>query len=296
MGDVLKNPYKKPGVFNCRHPAHGQFNYDVSPYHVLKISRCWPDGCVEFLWRCHLFDKGQKCPRKFKHVGRACASCKRYYEIKNCYVPTTKLDEADMRDFIDAFHEFEGWLEIMREKTVRFSGIVELIRPHLAMKMGRQGNTVRMDDYFLSFERGHMGNDLFDDRIYLKISEGFLKRFEPAPGDEIECDAIFGIDKGRVILRNPRRLELIKNGGQSPLTSSRARVGRATGKIIRGSVSFCKDCPYCCLLDVEDDRRQKSSFYRRFYCLRGIVDPEHCPVRLSMLLKNDSSDRVSKRF
>ena len=296
MRKSIKNCYKQPGVFSCRHPAHSQFNYEVSPYHVLKISRCWPEGCVEFSWRCLLFDKGHKCPRKFKHVGRPCFSCKQYYEIKNCYAPVSRLDEVGMRDFIDAFHEYDGWLEGMQGKTIGFSGIVESIRPHLTMKIGRQGNSIRMDDYFISFGEGHLGNDLFDDRIYLRISGGFLSRAEPAPGDEIECDAIFGIDKGRIILRNPRRIDHYRKGGESHLTPSKALVGRSTGKIITGSVSFCRDCPFCCLMDIEDDRRQKQSFYRRFYCLRGIIDPEHCPARLGLLSHDEPDKRKAKRF
>ncbi len=283
MGEKIRNIFKMSGVFRCHHPTHKQFDYAVSPYHLFRVTRCWPEGCVEFLWRCHQFDKGHKCPKKYKHVGRGCSSCKYYYEIKNCNAPETVFDDSQLTEFIRKLREYEGWLESMNGKTVRFSGIIDSIRPRLTLKIGRSGRHLRMEDYFLSFSTGYFGTDLFDDRLYLKITGGFLKRNELAIDDEIECDVIFTVEKGRIILRNPRRVDHTKNGGIQTLTTSNALVGRATGKVITGSISFCDDCQYCCLIDIEDDSRAKPAFYRRFYCLRGIDDPEYCPVRLERL-------------
>lgn len=296
MGDRIRNVFKTTGVFTCHHPAHRQFDYAVSPYHLFKVAGCWPKGCVEFLWRCRQFDKGHKCPKKYKHVGRGCSSCRYYYDIKNCHTPQTKFDPKQLKEFIRDLREYEGWLESMNGKTVRFSGTIESIRPHLSMKIGPGGRHLRMGDYFVSFSNGYLGTDLFDDRLYLKITSGFLRRKELAPGDEIECDVVFAVDKGRVIFGNPRRIDLVKNGGKQTLTPSNALVGRATGKIITGSISFCEDCPYCCLIDIEDETRVKPAFYRRFYCLRGINDPEYCPVRLKLLETDNIPRKNAKRF
>jgi len=296
MAEQIKNIMKKAGIFSCCHPAHARFHYHVSPYHVLKINKCWPDGCVEFLWRCHLFDKGHKCPRKYKHVGRGCFSCKDYYEIKNQYTPSSRLDPAAFANFMRDLGEYEGWIEDLNDKTIRFSGIVESIRPHLIMIIDSRRKSLRMEEYFVSFPGGFIGRDFFADRLYMRISGGFLNKTELAPGDEIECDAIFGGDRGRVILRNPRRIELAGNGGRQALNPSRALVGRATGKIIEGSIERCGDCHYCTLVDIEDFRKQKTISYRRFYCLRGITDPEHCPVRLRLLPDDDQVKNTARRL
>jgi hypothetical protein len=206
------------------------------------------------------------------------------------------MEKSKLESFIKDLREYEGWLQGMKGRTVRFSGVVQNIRPHLTMKIGRRGRNIRMHGLFATFTGGYLGNDLFDDRIYMKITEGFLKRTRMTPGDEIECDVLFGEERGRIILYNPRRFELTRNGGRQVLTPSRALVGRATGRIIDGSVDCCKDCHFCCLVDIEDDSRIKPSHFRRFYCLRGITDPEYCPVRFDNIKPDDTPRKTAERF
>lgn len=293
MRATIKNLFKATGLFSCRHPSHKMFDYEVSPYHIFAARKCFPHGCVEFAWRCRQFEKGRKCPRNFKHVGRKCFSCKHYYELKLCYAPETKLNDSALPDFIDDLREYESWVESMDGRIIRFSGRVESIRPHLKMRIGSRNISVRLDGYYVVFDIGHIGNDLFDDRIYLRISERLLSGTRIAPEDEMDFEAVFTPDRGRIILRNPRKVDITRNGRKQSLTPSRAQVGRATGKIITGSIAQCKNCPYCCLVDIEDFSRQKPSHYRRFYCLRGVTDSENCPVRLEKLLPPGSRPRHS---
>lgn len=297
MQATIKNLFKASDLFSCRHPSHKLFDYEVSPYHIFIVKKCFPHGCVEFLWRCREFEKGRKCPRNFKHVGRNCFSCKQYHELKLCYAPETELDGSALRDFIDDLREYESWVESMNGRSVRFSGITGSIEPHYRMKINPRNSNVIMDGYYVAFDKGYIGNDLFDDRIYLRISEKRLINTQIAPGDEMEFEAVFTPDRGRIILRSPRRLEITKNGGRPALTPSRARVGRATGKIITGSITHCRNCPYCSLLDIEDISRQQPSYYRRFFCLRGVTDSENCPVRLEKFLPSrDGPGRFESRF
>lgn len=282
--EVIRNLYKAQGVFRCHHPAHRQFDHEVSPYHVLAVKRCYPQGCVEFLWRCRTLEKGHPCPRKFKHVGRGCFSCKEYHEDKLIYAPETSLAEDEIKEFIDELHQYEGWLESMEGKTIEFSGTVDAITPHFQMRMEERKSAVTMDGFYVSFAKGYIGRDLFDDRIYLKMSGNLLVKTRLAPDAKIDCRAIFSSSRGRIILRNPRQIEIQENGSRRHINVSRALVGRATGKIIRGPITDCADCPYISLVDVEDARRHQAVFYRRFYCLRGVEDSENCPVRLSQLL------------
>jgi hypothetical protein len=108
-----------------------------------------------------------------------------------------------------------------------------------------------------------------------------------APGDSLEFDAMFMEDRGRIILKNPRNIDIERNGGAGCITSSRAQVARATGKIITGSIEKCADCYYCSLIDVEDRTRKETVRYRRFYCLRGISDSENCPARIEEIIQSE---------
>ena len=71
------------------------------------------------------------------------------------------------------------------------------------------------------------------------------------------------------------------------MTPSRARVGRATGRIIEGSVVRCGECPYCSLMDIEDRGRKEAVHYRRYYCLRGVTNPDNCPVRIEEIVQTE---------
>ena len=299
--EIIRNLYKAQGVFTCHHPAHKQFGYEVSPYHIFLVKKCHPSGCVEFLWRCHQLEKGHPCPRKYKHVGRGCASCKYYHEDKLTYSPESPLEKEEIAEFVDELREYQGWLEGMsagscgQGKVVEFSGKIDGIAPHLEMHLDERGNHVSMDGFYLAFERGHIGQDLFDDRLYMKIFGNLLERYDFAPGDHIECRAVFTETRGRIILQKPSRIEHTRNGGKRHVNVSRALVGRATGKIIstgscgQSPADLCNSCPYMSLIDVEDVRRRKPVYYRRYYCLRGLTDPETCPVRLGEILEQSHS-------
>ncbi|HBZ01048.1 MAG TPA: hypothetical protein DEO84_06985 [candidate division Zixibacteria bacterium] len=289
MATVIRNLYKAVGLFSCHHPAHKQFGYEVSPYHIFCIKRCHGKGCVEFLWRCHTFEKGQACPRGFQHVGRGCFSCKQYHEIKENYLAESTLDKAELAEFIDALREYQGWLESMDGRLIEFAGDVDSVTPHLEMHIEPEGRSVEMDGFYVTFDSGHIDRDLFDDRLYLKLSGNQLERLAIAPGDHLECKAYFTESRGRIILRKPKQIEITHNGGKLKLSVSRALVGRATGKIISGPVEPCKGCSYISLVDITDNRRQHAAIYRRFYCLRGVDDAENCPVRLARLVATDQS-------
>jgi hypothetical protein len=207
------------------------------------------------------------------------------------------MDETQLKEFIESMREFEGWIEGQDGRCLRFSGIIESVKPGLKVRLASGGINVRLDGFFASFDRGYLDNDLFDDRLYLRIPAGFLSRMAPAEEDELECDVIFSHDGGRIVLTSPRRIDLSRNGNKPILSISRAMVGRATGKIIRGSIRHCRNCPYCALASVEDRSRAKTSRYKRFFCLRGIPDSENCPVRLEECLVSVERDRAqSRRF
>jgi len=275
--------YKTKGVFRCNHPLHKRFGYEVSPYFILKYKKCYPEGCVEFLWRCRLSGKGKKCPRGYQHVGRNCFSCKQYYEIKVCRSPETGLDEKELSRFFAKLDEFEFWLSDLEGKRVAFSGTIAELNPSLQMIRDNNRSSVRLNGFIISFDSGHIGYDLLDDPLYLRVGSTFLARWRPAPGDQLDCRAILTIERGRMVLSKATGVE-ISRGGSEPLADfSKALVGRATGRIVQDDIRLCRYCPYGSLLDV-CDIRPKENHYRRFYCLKGIEYAESCPIRLSRLL------------
>jgi len=297
MPEIIKNLFKASGIFKCHHPMHRPFEYKVSPYHILKVKNCYPQGCVEFKWRCYNFEKGKKCPRNFKHVGRECFSCNKYHENKETYSPETTMSSKELKRFIEDYHVFESWCDEMRGKRVRFSGQVKSIRPHLRMEIDSRRNRVSLNGYFASFDKGYLENDLFNDKIYLRLSKNILERTKLADGDEIEADVLFTEDRGRFILRQPRGIDIDKNNSKPQITVSSSLIARSTGKIIDGAIKHCHGCKFCALIDIEDLSRKRISYYRRFYCLKGVSDNENCPVRLEGIMddyKNNRNDR--KRF
>lgn len=289
MSEVIRNEFKAFGVFKCHHPAHRHFGYNISPYHVLDIKKCYPGGCVEFIWRCHSFEKGQPCHRGYQHVGRDCYSCKQYHESKIDYAPESSFENHKLTNFVDRYHQFRGWLEDMRGKLVAFSGRIDAVSPHLEMYLESKHSSVELDGYYLTFTEGDFSGYHFASRLYLKLSASAIERLRPAESDIIECEAFFTESRGRVILQKPRKIEITKNGGQVNLNISRALVGRATGKVIIGPVAKCHGCPFISLVDIEDNRRRTATRYRRYFCLRGIEDSETCPIRLAGLLEKDQS-------
>ena len=176
----------------------------------------------------------------------------------------------------------------MDGKSVEFSGIIDFVTPHLMMTIESQRTSVILDGFYISFAKGQLNRDIFDNRIYLKNSSNFLERYQPSPGDKLEFTGYFTESRGRIILRKPTKVEITHNGGKSDINRSRALVGRATGCIVAGPIDDCKCCPFCSLVDIADTSRHDPALYRRFYCLRGVSDSENCPVRLEKLLSSDS--------
>jgi len=211
------------------------------------------------------------------------------------YAPESSLDNAQLEKFVDSLREYQGWIEEMQGKSVEFAGVADSIMPHLEMYIESNRMSVDMDGFYVSFERGIINRDTFDDRLYLKLSGTQLERHKIAPGDRLELLAYFTESRGRIILRKPRRIEVSRNGGKADINFSRALVGRATGRIIGGSVAYCRGCPYVSLVDVANYSRRSPVHYRRFYCLRGVEDSENCPVRLSALLPSNSRENTSQR-
>lgn len=279
MQTIIKNRFKQSNLFVCRHPAHKRFDFAVSPYHIFEQKRCHKEGCVQFVWKCKIFGKDFDCPRDFKHVGRNCGDCKHYYEEKIYRKPEFQVGETELAAFMSQLEDYRYWLSTVVDRKVTFSGEIAGVFPSLIKIIDYDKSEIRLNGFLIRFERAHLGYDLFDDRIYLQVGQGFLRKYQPADGDAIECQAILKTDRGRVVIINPTRIEYAQGDNQPLIDYSKALVGKSTGAIVKDNCSLCRGCPYGALMDVVVIRPQPNQ-YRRFYCLRGVDMSRDCPIRL----------------
>jgi len=283
MQNVIRNMYKQKGLFICKHPMHERFDFEVSPFHILKQKKCFKEGCVEFLWQCKIGTRGKKCPRGYQHVGRNCFSCKFYHEEKICRLPSPTVDSRELESFFRKLGEFEYWLSTVEGLRVQFSGVVSSVHPALVKTIDNGRSNIRLNGFLIKFDSGYIGYDIFDDTLYLQVGSYFLTRWRPAPGDEIDCETELKNDYGRIVLYKPSRIDLTRNGSQPLIDYSKALVGKTTGTEVKDDIKLCRDCPFGALIDIQQIRPRENR-YRRFYCLRGINNAATCPVRLAKIL------------
>jgi len=263
MRNIIKNMHKASGIFICRHPGHSKFDNRVSPYHVLRDKQCYQKGCVEFKWHCDIALKGKKCPRKYNFVGRNCSSCKYYREEKICRIPETLIDDQAMKRFLRDLDEYEFWLSNVTNKRVQFSGEIDTVFPHLRKEIDHKTAKMFLNGFLISFANGYIDDDLFDDRIYLRIGRTFLERFQPSTGDTLDFNSELQVDRGRLVLSKPRSLDITKSGDLPAIDYSKALVGKASGAIVTDDISLCHNCQYGAHLDIEQLRPRQEK-YRRF--------------------------------
>ncbi|MCP4582788.1 MAG: hypothetical protein GY839_14355 [candidate division Zixibacteria bacterium] len=291
MQNVIRNMYKVKGLFVCKHPVHERFDFKISPFHVLRQKKCFGEGCVEFKWLCNIGNKGKKCPKGYKHVGRNCFSCKYYDEEKICRMPSALVDETELKTFMRDLDEYEYWLSTVEGKRVKFSGEVSSVYPALLRTIDDSKSNTRLNGFLIKFEAGHIDNDIFDDTLYLQMGSNFLSKWQPAPGDEIDCESEIKNDRGRIVLYKPTQVDITRNGAMPLIDCSKALVGKTTGAIVTDDIRLCRDCPYGALMDIHE-LPPKENRFRRFYCLRGIEIAYTCPIRLEKILNSLRDDPV----
>jgi hypothetical protein len=288
MLKVLINQYKRQDVFRCSHRVHFRFEKNVSVYHVLKEKECFPQGCIYFLWNCHLLNKGNSCPKKYKHVGRDCFSCKNYFDEKINYQPETTLEPEEYKKFERDLEEFEEWLGETVGRWVEFSGRVNSVKPHFRkIRYGRK-ETLNFPGFLISFKEGYLDRTFFEDHIFVTISRRTQQNLKFARGDEVEFKARLGTDKGRIVLSRIRYVEFPHKENESSLSTSEALVAKSTGREFDCQPEKCMMCEKGCLLDVVEKTDRSSPVRRHLFCLMGVEDPEECVYHLAKKIERDS--------
>ncbi len=284
-GEPIINEYKRQDVFVCSHESHNHFKDTVSVYHVLKKKGCFPDGCINFLWKCKRLEKGLSCKRKFKHVGRNCSNCKFFYDVKLIKKPKIVLTDEKFAEFKKKIKRFEEWAAINSRRFTEFVGTINSVKPHFNLKVDSDRRSLGFQGFLLNFSKGSFDADVFNDFIYIVVSPGMQKKFCFAKGDVISCFGNIDFEKGSLVLRNIRDIDIIDRGEPCYWNESRARSVQRTGAVLNTQSEKCYECDRGSLLFIESNDCEKSRQKRVMYCFNGCVDPAFCFYHLNRSLK-----------
>jgi len=290
LSQTITNHYKRHDIFRCTHQSHTHFGYRVSVYHVLKEKECFPKGCIYFNWRCRLLNKGQTCPKKFKHVGRNCFNCREFYDEKEILQPELLVPASDYAGFMQSLHSFEDWLESVRGREIDFSGTIHSLKPSFYKKAESSERQVSFDGFLLHFSGGYINLDYFDDSVYAKIGSTAQHRLKLGKEDKVNFRALVKEERGRIVLVRVRGIDIEEKAAEEIWTESRAQLAKSTGTVIPRYYEKCISCDRGSLLDVvSTDKKQ-----RMMLCLEGIQDPEYCVYSVSKLLTVDNCAMVER--
>ncbi len=270
------NPYKRLDIFKCKSLGHGKFENRVSVYHVLRIKNCYPQGCIQFLWRCHLLNKGKRCTRGFKHVGRKCFGCREYFDKKIHNQPVLLVSDAEYDQFLEELDEFEDWLELLQNRFIDIQGTIDSVKPALTKIITPHSDRLELKGYFLHFREAFIDRTHWEDHCYAVIYPDQHKRFEFAPGDEIDFRAKVTLDQGRVVFKKLNSIEFLYRSNRPTWSNSEALVIQHTLIPFSKQHQKCYHCEQGMLVDVIDKSRPQWQRSRELICLKNFSNPKDC--------------------
>lgn len=285
MRKILFNLYKRRDIFCCDQEAHKEFNGRVSVYHVLKEKKCYPQGCIYFIWHCILLQKGQRCIKGYNYVGKNCKGCTYYNEEKIHLQPSLSISNEAYNQFLEEFEAFESWLGKHEYRQVPVAGRIRTIKPWFERRIQSGETHTRVHGYILVIKNGYIGTDWFRDTLYIRVSEGLMQKYRFVPKMKLELRGELREDRGRIVIHKPKQIEVIKPGWGRPFTKDRALVGLKTGSTLDVQSDQCLDCRWGALIDVHDQAKRQERRYRQLHCSKGVPDPVVCPYGPLMSLK-----------
>jgi hypothetical protein len=271
----LSNQYKRHDVFRCYHDGHAAFDYRVSVYHVLREKRCYPQGCLGFVWKCMRFNKGLSCSRGFRHAGKKCFGCKHFVDEKVNFQPEVILPSNQFETFQGEIREFENWLQEVRGREINYTGTVFSIKPHLTMNPARDGR-IFLHGFLIVLRDGFVNMVQVIDSCYLRVSSRLQEKYRFRPGDRLDFFARISEDRGRILLDRINRVEFEFQSEGPYWNESKARVALQAGSLLDGQREACIHCERGCLIDVEKGPGNETRIHRRLFCLEGFYGPWAC--------------------
>lgn len=277
----MKNPYKRTDVFICNFSAHARFEHKVSVHHVLKVKKCFPQGCFYFKWFCIRKNKGQTCVRKFNYIGRLCEGCTHFRDEKMHYQPRINLSALEFERFKQELDAFEEWYFEIQGREVNLWCEVDSIKPRFNKQISDGKGHLRLEGYLLILKTGFMDTTEFDDYFYITISPQQQERLRIAPGDQLSARGNIKMDRGRVLFPKIWGVDIEKRSGDVTWNNSRALIARQSASCFVTQPAKCINCPQGALVDTVERRGGRIQQYRELFCLAGIAAPEECYIQIS---------------
>jgi hypothetical protein len=290
MEYAKKNLYKQPHVFRCVHDVHRRFQSELSPFYILHQKKCFPDGCVYFQWKCRLLAKHKKCFRGFSQVGKKCFNCRYFYEEKEHQYPELMENGKDRASFMEAFEEFEEWVQELKAKRVPCEGTVSAVIPDLSLKQQRKTRQLLAHGFLIRFNEGFIDNTFFEDPFYLSISHQTQNQLLIRKDDSIEFEANLTIDRGRFKFNRSGRFQFYQRGEEKPLRNTDVVAALKTYTIQENQPEKCRRCQYGVLVDRES---AKPGPTRAIICLQGIADYRYCTINIHTEDPNDHESCIN---
>jgi len=290
-GKTVENPYKRSDVFRCRQEAHRRFGGKVSAHHVLKEKKCWPFGCIYFVWHCIRLEKGGRCPHRFTVPGRKCTGCMHYVEEKLHFQPELILDAEAFERFDEQRESFDAWFEKACSVRQAVAGRIAAVKPWFEKSVEPKASGLRLRGYLLVMKKGFIGLDALDDVFYIRVPRTLMAQHRFVPKMKIEMSGEIREDRGRIVVHHPKNIETMNRGWGIRWTDENALVSVRTATLLEEQPDRCLACPWGALADVIDRSDREERKYRNLFCLKGIIDPDACYVQAERKLRKQPIDR-----
>ncbi|MCB0290634.1 MAG: hypothetical protein KDH97_10300 [Calditrichaeota bacterium] len=272
----MKNAYKRLDIYKCVHESHKGFGSRMSVHHIRNRKGCYPHGCFHFKWHCKLMKQGKSCYRGFKHMGKDCFGCRYFYEEKVHNYPELQISEKEHDDFLRELNLFEDWLDEHLHREWEIHGRVDGVKPLFRKRVYAKGEGFAFGGFLLIFRELYIGKILMEDHVYVQMSEKTYAALKFGRGDLITARATLSMDRGRLVFKRLRRVEMEERGEAPTWDVSKALVARETATRIPIQPDGCVQCPFGALVDVEDLQEAETRKYRQLYCLKGREDFRTC--------------------
>lgn len=280
MQRIFKNQYKRHDIFSCNHSAHHRFGGAVSTYYVLQEKNCYPEGCINFIWRCYLLNKGHACPKKFTHVGKKCFSCKQFYDEKYCQQPELKVTDQQYLQFHRDKEDFDFWINEHNDRPVEIDAKIISIKPDLSIIRDQPPLRFRFNGWILVFAEVYVNYDHFQDTAFAWISKRTQESLEFAIGERFEAEARFNFVRGRLTFNRLHRIDKISSEDIQPPDINRIMVASETASIIPVQPEKCIRCEQGILIENQNLHKNRQGRRRTLVCLQGVKNPSDCLYHL----------------
>ncbi len=292
MRKIYTNLYKRPDIFSCPHSSHHRFGGVVTPHHILNEKKCYPDGCMVFIWKCRLLDKGHACPKKFKHVGRKCFSCKHFFEEKYQQQPKLKISDEEFISFRSRLEDLDYWLDTIVGRKIELEATLRAVKPNFRAIGSPKRQRYLFTNWLAIFDSAHVNYDLFDDVCFARLSDRTQARFRFSEGDRILCRSVPTFDRGRLVFTRLHNIEVTDGGYEPDWDRADAEVAAATAVTLNIQAEKCLSCRYGCLIDR--NYRDNRNGSRSLLCLAGQELPEDCVYPLTKYLEGQKKPETYK--